>query len=127
MTLPELSIRRHVLAFMLSAVIVLFGLIAYSRIGVDRFPNVEIPMLTITTAMPGASPEVIDQSITNVLESSLNGVPGINHIASNSSPGASVIVIMFEVEKNLDVAFNEVQAKINQAIRRLPKIGRAHV
>ena len=120
MTLPELSIRRHVLAFMFSAVIVLFGLIAYLRIGVDRFPNVEFPMLTITTAMPGASPEVIDQSITNVLESSLNGVPGINHIASNSSPGASVIVIMFEVEKNIDVAFNEVQAKLGQVVRLLP-------
>src|SRR5512144_2697685 len=99
MTLPELSIRRHVLAFMFSAVIVLFGLIAYLRIGIDRFPDVELPMLTVTTALPGASPEVIDQSITNVLESSLNGVPGINHIASSSSPGASVILIMFEVEK----------------------------
>lgn len=120
MTLPELSIRRHVLAYMLSAVIVLFGLIAYSRIGVDRFPNVEFPMLTVTTAMPGASPEVIAQSITNVLETSLNGVPGISHIASTSSPGASVIIIMFEVEKNIDVAFNEVQAKLGQVARLMP-------
>ncbi|HEY0721476.1 MAG TPA: efflux RND transporter permease subunit [Gammaproteobacteria bacterium] len=120
MTLPELSIRRHVLAYMFSAVIVLFGLIAYSRIGVDRFPNVEFPMLTVTTAMPGASPEVIDQSITNVLEASLNGVPGINHISSTSSPGAAVIIIMFEVEKDIDVAFNEVQAKLGQVARLLP-------
>src|SRR5512139_3111243 len=121
MTLPELSIRRHVLAFMFSAVIVLFGLIAYLRIGIDRFPDVELPMLTVTTALPGASPEVIDQSITNVLESSLNGVPGINHIASSSSPGASVILIMFEVEKDIDVAFNEVQAKLGQVARLLPQ------
>jgi HAE1 family hydrophobic/amphiphilic exporter-1 len=121
MTLPELSIRRHVLAYMFSAVIVLFGLIAYLRIGIDRFPDVELPMLTVTTALPGASPEVIDQSITNVLESSLNGVPGINHIASTSSPGASMILIMFEVEKDIDVAFNEVQAKLGQVARLLPQ------
>ncbi len=121
MTLPELSIRRHVLAYMLSAVIVLFGIIAYQRIGIDRFPNVEFPMVSVTTALPGASPEVVDASVTNVLETSLNSVPGINHIQSSSSPGVSVITVMFNLEKDVDVGFNEVQAKVNQILRQLPE------
>jgi HAE1 family hydrophobic/amphiphilic exporter-1 len=120
MTLPELSISRHVLAYMLSAVIVLFGLIAYERIGIDRFPYVEFPMVSVTTTLPGASPQVVDASITNVLETALNSVPGINHIQSTSSPSVSNIAIVFDLSKDVDVAFNEVQAKVNQVVRRLP-------
>ncbi len=120
MTLPELSIKRHVLAYMLNAVIVLFGLIAYDRIGIDRFPYVEFPMVSVTTTLPGASPQVVDASITNVLETALNSVPGINHIQSKSSPSVSSISIVFDLSKNVDVAFNEVQAKVNQVVRRLP-------
>ncbi|MGE0080016.1 MAG: efflux RND transporter permease subunit [Thiohalomonadaceae bacterium] len=120
MTLPELSIRRHVLAYMLSAVIVLFGLIAYERIGIDRFPYVEFPMVSVTTVQPGASPQVVDASITSVLETALNSVPGINHIQSTSSPSVSNIAIIFDLSKDVDVAFNEVQAKVNQVVRNLP-------
>ncbi|MFA5529847.1 MAG: efflux RND transporter permease subunit [Thiohalomonadaceae bacterium] len=120
MTLPELSIRRHVLAYMLSAVIVLFGLIAYQRIGIDRFPYVEFPMVSVTTTQPGASPQVVDASITSVLETALNSVPGINHIQSTSSPSVSNIAIIFDLAKDVDVAFNEVQAKVNQVVRNLP-------
>lgn len=120
MTLPELSIHRHVLAYMFSAVIVLFGIIAFQRIGIDRFPYVEFPLVSVTTVQPGASPEVIDASITNVIETSLNSVPGINHIQSNSSPGVSVTTITFNLSKDIDVAFNEIQAKINQVVQQLP-------
>jgi HAE1 family hydrophobic/amphiphilic exporter-1 len=120
MTLPELSIRRHVLAYMLSAVIVLFGLIGYSRMGIDRFPSVEMPLVAVTTTMPGASPEIMDASVTNVIETALNSVSGINHITSRSSPSVSLTVIQFNLEKNVDVAFNEVQAKVNQVMRNLP-------
>ncbi|MBI2307219.1 MAG: efflux RND transporter permease subunit [Rhodocyclales bacterium] len=121
MTLPELSIRRHVLAWMLSAVLVLFGLISYGRIGMDRFPYIEFPVVSITTALKGGNPDIVDTSLTNVIESSVNSVPGIEHIQSTSSPGISVINITFGLEKKIDVAFNEVQAKVNQVLRRLPK------
>jgi hydrophobic/amphiphilic exporter-1 (mainly G- bacteria), HAE1 family len=120
MTLPELSIKRHVLAWMLSAVLVLFGIISYQRIAVDRFPEIEFPIITVTTTLRGANPDIVDSSITNVIESAINTISGVEHIQSSSSPGASVIVITFKLEKDIDVAFNEVQASINSVIRRLP-------
>jgi HAE1 family hydrophobic/amphiphilic exporter-1 len=121
MTLPELSVKRHVLAWMLNAVLVLFGVISYSRIGMDRLPYIEFPVVSITTALKGANPDIVDSSVTNVIESSVNSVPGIEHIQSSSSPGVSVVNITFGLEKNVDVAFNEVQSKVNQVLRRLPK------
>ena len=121
MTLPELSIKRHVLAYMLSGVLVLFGIISYQRIGIDRFPYIEFPIIAITTTQLGANPEIVDASITNIIEKQLNSVPGIEHIQSTSSPGVSVVAITFDLDKNIDVAFNEVQAKINQVLRLLPK------
>lgn len=120
MTLPELSIKRHVLAWMLSGVLVLFGVISYERIGVDRFPYIEFPVVAVTTAQKGANPDIIDASITNVIETSVNSVPGIEHIQSSSSPGVSTVTITFDLDKKIDVAFNEVQAKVNQVLRRLP-------
>ncbi len=121
MTLPELSIRRHVLAYMMSGVLMLLGYIGYTRLGIDRFPEVEFPIITVVTTLAGANPNVIDSNITNVIEAAVNSVPGINHIQSTSSPSVSVVVIEFNLRKNVDVAFNEVQAKINQSLRQLPK------
>ncbi len=121
MNLPRLSIRRHALTYMLNGVLVLFGIIAYQRIGVDRFPQIEYPVLSVTTTLPGGNPEVVDSSITNVIETSVNSVPGIDYIQSNSSPGVSTVAITFQLNKNVDVAFNEIQAKVNQILNQLPK------
>ena len=120
MTLPELSIKRHVLAWMISGLLVLFGLIAYGRIGIDRMPNVELPVISVSTTLRGANPEIMDTSVTNLIESAVNTTPGIEHIQSTSSPGFSNVTITFALEKNIDVAFNEVQSKVNQTLRRLP-------
>lgn len=121
MTLPELSIKRHVLAWMMSAVLVLVGVIGYQRIGMDRFPYIEFPVISITTTLKGANPDIVDSSITNVIESAINSTPGIEHVQSTSSPGVSVVNITFNLEKKVDIAFNEVQSKVNQVLRRLPK------
>jgi HAE1 family hydrophobic/amphiphilic exporter-1 len=121
MNLPELSIRRHVFAFMLNAVLILFGLIAYQRIGVDKLPYIEFPVISVSTTQRGANPEVIDSSITNLIETAVNSVPGIEHIQSTSSPGISSVSITFDLAKPIDVAFQEVQAKVNQVLRRLPE------
>lgn len=121
MTLPELSIKRHVLAWMLSGVIVLFGIISYQRIGVDRIPAIDFPIIVINTTLRGANPDVIDSSVTSVIESAINTTPGIEHIQSSSSPGVSTITITFSLDKNIDVAYNEVQAKVSQVLRRLPQ------
>jgi len=120
-SLPELSINRHVFAYMLSGVLLLFGIISFDRIGVDRFPEIEFPMISIRTVLPGASPETIDASVTNIIETTVNSVPGIEHIQSTSAPGISVIVVRFGLDKEVDVAFNEVQAKVNQVLPELPK------
>jgi len=120
MKLAELSVRRHVLALMASAVFVLFGLVAYDRIGVDRFPHVEFPVISVTTVLAGANPDVVDSSITNIVETAVNSVPGIDFIQSRSSPGVSTVVLTFVLSKDIDVAFSEVQAKVNQVLRQLP-------
>lgn len=120
MSLPALSIRQPVLAFMLNAVLILFGLIAYERLGVDRLPYIEFPVISVTTTLPGANPEIIDASITSIIETAVNSVPGIDSIQSSSSPGASVVALTFSLAKDVDVAFNEVQAKINQILREMP-------
>jgi HAE1 family hydrophobic/amphiphilic exporter-1 len=118
--LPEISIKRHVFAYMLSAVLVLFGIISYKDIGVDRYPTVEFPMISITTILPGATPEIIDSSVTNLIESVVNSAPGIDHIQSNSSPSVSAINIRFDMDKDVNVAFNEVQARVNRILKDLP-------
>ena len=121
MNLPGIAINRHVLTVMLSAVLVLFGAIGYQRLGVDRFPYTEFPLVAVTTTLVGASPEIIDASITNVIENIVNGVTGIEHIESTSTPGTSNVVITFDLDKPIDVAFNEVQAKVNTVLRQLPE------
>jgi len=121
MSLPGLSIKQHVLAIMLSAVIILFGLVSYNRIGVDEYPEIDFPMVSITTTMIGADPDIIDTTVTNVIETSVNSTSGIEHIISRSAPGVSVVIVKFQLNRDVDVAFNEVQAKVNQALRDLPR------
>jgi len=119
--LAGIAIERHVLAWMMSGLLVLFGIVSYQRIGVDRFPNVDFPMISVTTVLTGADPDVIDASITSVIEEKLNAISGIDHVISFSSPGVSVVTVQFLLKKDIDVAFNEVQAKVNQVLRQLPK------
>ncbi len=120
MSLAELSIKRHVLAFMMSGVLALFGFISYQRIGVDRFPHIEFPVISITTVLPGANPDIVDASITSIIETVVNSVPGIDHVQSQSSPGVSSVAVSFNLKKDVDVAFNEIQSKINQIVSQLP-------
>ncbi len=121
MSLPGLSIKQHVLAIMLSTLIILFGLVSYNRIGVDEYPKIDFPMISITTTMIGADPDIVDTTVTNVIETSVNSTPGIEHIMSRSAPGVSVVIVKLELSRDIDVAFNEVQAKVNQALRDLPR------
>ena len=120
MSLPELSIRRHVLAWMISSIFVLLGIISFQKIGIDKFPTIDFPILTVTTTLQGASPEIIDSSITNLIEEAVNTTPGIESIKSSSSPGVSVVSVTFNLDKDIEVAFNEIQSKISQLARRLP-------
>ncbi len=120
MNLPEFSIRRHVFTLMVSLVLILFGLIGFARLGIDKFPKIEFPAVSVVTTLKGADPEVIDRNVTDVLEKAINRVPGIKAVVSFSSLGASVINIEFELEKNVDVAYQEVKARIDSVLSQLP-------
>src|SRR3990167_5574148 len=120
MTLPEFSIKRHVFTLMVSLVLILFGIIGFTRLGLDRFPKVEFPAVTVTTTMQGADPDIVDKNITDVIEEACNQVPGVKSIISSSSLGASVVGIEFELEKNIDVAYQEVRARGAAVDKRLP-------
>ena len=120
MNLAAVSIKNHVLTYMLSLVLILFGIISYNRIGVDRLPEIEFPVLSVTTILPGGDPDIIDASVTNIIESAVNSISGIEDVQSSSLAGVSVVVVKFELSKEIDVAFNELQAKINEVIRLLP-------
>ncbi len=121
MNFAELFVRHRVFAYMLSAALLLFGLVGGRGIGVDRMPNMDTPLILVTTLSPGASPEVVDRSITNILESAFNAVSSIALIESISSPGVSQILIEFKLNKNIDIAFNEIQSKVNQVVNELPR------
>lgn len=120
MNLVDIFVRRRVVAYMLSAVIILFGLIGLRDIGLDRMPNVSPPVVTVTTVNPGASPEVMDSSITSIIESAVNSISAIDYVLSKSVPGVSQVRVSFELSKDANVAFNEVQGKVNQIINDLP-------
>jgi len=121
MNLPQLSIRRPVLVLMLSGALMLFGMIGYKNIGLSRLPNVDFPMISILTTYVGADPQIIDASITSTIENAVNGISAIKTIQSFSLANVSMIIVEFELQKNLDSAFNEVQARVNQILSELPR------
>ena len=120
MSLPEVSVRRFVFAVMINLVIVLFGLISVNRISIDRSPDIDFSLISVTTVLPGANPDVVDSSVTNIIEGAVNSIPGIDDVRSRSAPGVSNVFIQFLLEKNLDIAFNEVQSKVGQINSQLP-------
>jgi HAE1 family hydrophobic/amphiphilic exporter-1 len=121
MSFASISVKRYVFAAMLNAAIVLFGVVAYQDIGIERVPNIDFARIQVWTRLPGANPEVVDTSITNVIEGAVSSIPAMDHLVSTSSPGQSVITPSFELQKDIDIAFNEVQAKVSQVLTQLPE------
>ena len=121
MSLPYISVNKYVFTVMLNFLFILFGIISLKDIGNDKLPKVEMPVISVITAYDGANPEVVDRSVTSILESSLNTVTGLNNIKSNSTIGLSVVTLTFDIKKNIDSAFSEVQEKISQTLRKLPE------
>jgi HAE1 family hydrophobic/amphiphilic exporter-1 len=120
MFLPDISIKRPVTATMLVLALVIFGLIGFSRLGVSLYPQIDDPVVTVTTAWQNARPEEVDNEITDILEDAVSGVSGVKHIVSESSEGRSRITITFELGKDIDVAAQEVRDKVSARLRRLP-------
>ncbi|MEX1063597.1 MAG: efflux RND transporter permease subunit [Balneolaceae bacterium] len=120
MSLTSLSIRRPVLASVMSIVIVLFGIISFFLLGVREYPSVDPPVVTVRTDYIGASADVIESQITEPLEESLNAVAGIRTLSSVSREGASNITVEFNVEMDLEAAANDVRDRVSRAQRNLP-------
>jgi len=120
MNLSGIFIRRPVLAMVLSILILLFGFIGFSYLGVREYPSVDPPVVTVSTAYPGANADVIESQITEPLEESINGIAGIRSISSVSRDGASTITVEFEVGIEMEAAANDVRDRVSRAIRNLP-------
>ncbi|TWR25010.1 efflux RND transporter permease subunit [Mucilaginibacter achroorhodeus] len=121
MSLSSISIKRPVLATVMSVVIVVFGVIGYKFLGVRDFPSVDPPIISVSTSYSGANADVIESQITEPLEKAINGVPGIRNISSTSSVGQSNITVEFNLDADLETAANDVRDKVGQAQRQLPQ------
>ena len=119
--LAELCVKRPVFAWVLILSLVVVGLFAFTRLGVDRFPNVDIPSVAITTRLPGAAPEQVESEVTDKIEEAVNTISGIDTLTSNSSEGVSQVVVSFVLEKDANVAAQEVRDKINRVLPLLPR------
>ncbi|MGQ0568716.1 MAG: efflux RND transporter permease subunit [Armatimonadota bacterium] len=118
--LAELSVRRPVLASVLVLSLVFVGLFSYYRLNVERFPNVDIPFISIGTTLPGASPEEVESDVTEKIEKAVNTIGGVDTLSSTSAEGFSQVNVQFVLEKNIDVAAQEVRDKINGILPELP-------
>jgi multidrug efflux pump len=119
-SLSTVSINRPVLAIVMSLVIILFGLIGFSFLGVREFPSVDPPVVNVSTIYVGANADVIESQITEPLEEAINGVAGIRTLTSVSREGRSSITVEFELGVNIEAAANDVRDKVSGALNRLP-------
>ncbi|MDZ7758500.1 efflux RND transporter permease subunit [Rhodohalobacter sp.] len=120
MSLSSLSIRRPVLASVMSIVIVLFGVISFFYLGVREYPSVDPPIVTVSTSYVGANADVIESQITEPLEESVNGIAGIRTLTSTSRQGQSTITVEFDLEIDMEAAANDVRDRVSRAQRNLP-------
>ena len=121
MSLSSISLKRPVLAMVMSIAIILFGFIGYQYLGIREYPSVDPPIITVRTAYTGASAEVIESQITEPIEKAINGIAGIRTISSASNQGSSTVTVEFNLEVDLEAAANDVRDKVSQAIRQLPQ------
>ncbi len=121
MNLSELSIKRPVFAVVCSIVIIIFGAIGYSFLGVREYPAIDPPVVNVRTSYTGANAEIIEQQVTEPIEKAVNGVEGVKNITSSSSQGSSSITVEFELGVDLERAANDVREKVSQVTGRLPQ------
>src|SRR3954467_12817395 len=119
--LALVCVRRPVFAWVLMLIVVVLGVVGYSRLGVDQFPNIDIPFVIVTTRLEGAAPEEVETDITDKIEGAVNTIEGIDELRSTSSEGFSQVIIAFKIEKPADSAANDVRDKVNNVLRLLPR------
>lgn len=121
MNLSSTSINRPVLAIVMNVVIILFGAIGFTFLGVREYPSIDPPIITVRTSYAGANADVIQAQITEPLEKAINGIDGVRTISSASNQGSSIITVEFNLSANLEAAANDVRDKVSQTVRQLPQ------
>lgn len=121
MSISTTSVKRPVLAIVMNLVLILFGVIGYTFLGVREYPSIDPPIVSVSTSYAGANPEIIESQITEPLERAINQIDGIRNLSSSSSQGSSRINIEFVLSKDLEEAANDVRDKVSQAMRSLPQ------
>lgn len=120
MSISDLSVNRPVLASVFSLLIVLVGLISFTRLPIREYPDIDAPIVTVTTVYPGANAEVIESELTNIIEEELTSISGIKSLISNSRDQVSSVVVEFELSKNIDTAAQDVREKVSRIASKLP-------
>ncbi|MFA5059558.1 MAG: efflux RND transporter permease subunit [Candidatus Omnitrophota bacterium] len=121
MILSDISIRRPVFAWMLMLGLMFFGYISFGRLGVGRMPDVDFPVANIRVSWEGAAPEVMETDVVDVVEDAVTGIQGIREINSSVRQGQASVTVEFDIDRNIDVAIQEIQTKLSQAQRQLPR------
>ncbi len=117
----DLFIRRPILTWMLILSLVVFGLLGYTRLGVDQFPKMEYPVVTVSAQLEGASPEVMEEDVTDVLEEYLNAIAGVRSLRSTTTQGGATVVVEFELDRDVEIAAQDVRDKVARARYQLPR------
>ncbi|MEX1310287.1 MAG: efflux RND transporter permease subunit [Candidatus Sulfomarinibacteraceae bacterium] len=120
MNLYDVAIRRPVFTAMLMIALVVFGILGYQTLPINLLPSLDIPIVTVITALPGASPEVMESDVTDVIESAVNTIEGIKQLTSYSGQGVSWVTVTFTLERDIDIAAQDVRDKVSGAIGELP-------
>lgn len=121
MTLSELCVRRPIFALMMIVACVTFGVLSFGKLGVDQFPDVEIPVVTVTTTLRGASPEEIETQVTKLIEDAVSTAEGIDELRSTSLEGVSIVTVNFLLDRDRDQATQDVRDKVAAAVKDLPE------
>jgi len=119
--LAQICVRRPVFAGVLMLVLVVLGVVGYTRLGLDQFPNVDLPFVLVTTTLEGAAPEEVETDISDKIEGAVNTIDGIDELRSTSSEGFSQVAIAFKLDKPTDVAAQDVRDKVSNVLRDLPR------
>jgi len=121
MKLAELCVKRPVFATMLVLTFVVLGVFSYTQLGIDQFPKVDLPTVTVRTVLSGASPEEVESQITKPIEEAINTISGIDELRSTTLEGVSLVVVQFVLDKNADVGAQEVRDKVATVTGLLPR------
>jgi HAE1 family hydrophobic/amphiphilic exporter-1 len=119
--LSDLSIKQPVFATVMMLALAVLGIASYRQLRVDQFPDVEFPVVTVTTVYPGASPETVEREVTQKIEETINTVEGVRHVESTSQEGVSNILILFHLEVTTQVASQDVRSKVAAIRGQLPQ------